>query len=70
MLGHRIPGIDVLSLLSGDVRPEMVDLLDRVKAAGYATACLTNNVLSDGTPEARRAAIDRARAMRAETGAS
>ena len=58
VLGHRIPGIDVLSLLSGDVRPEMVDLLDRVKAAGYATACLTNNVLSDGTPEARRAAID------------
>ena len=57
-LGHRIPGIDVLSLLSGDVRPEMVDLLDRVKAAGYATACLTNNIVSEGTPDARRAAID------------
>lgn len=46
-LGHRIPGREVLALLSGDVRPEMVDLLDRVKAAGYATACLTNNVATD-----------------------
>ena len=34
----------VLGLLSGEVRPEMVALLDRVKAAGYLTACLTNNV--------------------------
>ena len=32
-LGHRVPGADVLSLLAGDVRPEMVDMLDRVKAA-------------------------------------
>ena len=43
-LGHRVPGADVLALLSGDVRPEMVALLDRVIAAGYKTACLTNNV--------------------------
>src|SRR4249919_239316 len=48
-LGHRVPGADVLSLLGGDVRPEMVAMLDRVKAAGYRTACLTNNVIgSDG----------------------
>jgi len=57
-LGHRIPGRDVLALLSGDVRPEMVDLLDRVKAAGYATACLTNNVVSDHTPPDRAAVIE------------
>ncbi|MEQ1703345.1 MAG: HAD-IA family hydrolase [Ilumatobacteraceae bacterium] len=43
-LGHRVPGGDILALLSGDVRPEMVALLDRVKAAGYLVACLTNNV--------------------------
>jgi len=42
-LGHRVPGSEVLGLLRGYVRPEMVDLLDRVKAAGYRTACLTNN---------------------------
>ena len=44
-LGHRVAGADVLSLLAGDVRPEMVATLDRVRAAGYRTACLTNNVI-------------------------
>lgn len=46
-LGHRIPGSDVLALLSGTVRDEMVTALDRVIDAGYVTACLTNNVSSD-----------------------
>jgi putative hydrolase of the HAD superfamily len=45
--GHRVPGADVLALLSGDVRPEMVVALDRVIGAGLVTACLTNNVVSD-----------------------
>ena len=44
-LGHRVAGADVLALLSGEVRPEMVVALDAVKGAGYATACLTNNVV-------------------------
>jgi putative hydrolase of the HAD superfamily len=44
-LGHRVAGADVLSLLGGDVRPEMVAMLDRVHDAGYKTACLTNNVI-------------------------
>lgn len=43
-LGHRVPGADVLALLSGEVRPEMLRALDRVIDAGYRTACLTNNV--------------------------
>lgn len=43
-LGHRVPGADVLALLHGDLRPEMVVALDRVRAAGLRTACLTNNV--------------------------
>ena len=43
-LGHRVSGGEVLALLSGDVRPDMVDALDKVKAAGYRTACLTNNI--------------------------
>jgi len=42
--GHRVRGKDVLALLSGEVRTEMVTALDRVIAAGYLTACLTNNV--------------------------
>jgi putative hydrolase of the HAD superfamily len=43
-LGHRVPGADVLAILAGDVRDEMVDLLDELKAAGYRLACLTNNI--------------------------
>jgi putative hydrolase of the HAD superfamily len=48
-LGHRVRGADVLALLAGSVRPEMVDALDRVIDAGFATACLTNNVLDEGS---------------------
>lgn len=51
-LGHRVPGADILSLLKGEVRPEMVVALQRVKAAGYPIACLTNNVVGgDSRPE-------------------
>lgn len=42
--GHSIRGGDVLALLRGDIRPDMVTALDRVRRAGYKTACLTNNV--------------------------
>lgn len=47
-LGHRIPGRDVIGMLYGSVRPEMVTALDRVIEAGYVTACLTNNFATDG----------------------
>jgi putative hydrolase of the HAD superfamily len=43
-LGHHVKGSDVLALLAGEVRPDMVRALDKVKEAGYRTACLTNNV--------------------------
>jgi putative hydrolase of the HAD superfamily len=43
-LGHRVPGADVLALLAGDVRHEMVELLDELKDGGYQLACLTNNI--------------------------
>lgn len=58
-LGHRIPGADVLALLAGDVRPEMVRALDHVIASGFRTACLTNNVVStspDPTPRQKEVA--------------
>lgn len=51
-LGWRVPGADVLALLAGEVRPEMVAALDRVKASGYRVACLTNNVVDDGRDRA------------------
>lgn len=53
-LGHEVPGADVLDLLSGQVRPEMVGALDAVIAAGYLTACLTNNVVSTEAPTTQR----------------
>ena len=56
-LGHRIPGADILGLLSGSVRPEMVAALDAVIAAGYQTACLTNNVVSDDTGATKQADV-------------
>jgi putative hydrolase of the HAD superfamily len=57
-LGHPVPGADVLKLLAGEIRPAMVEALDTVKAAGYAMACLTNNVVGgDGATPERRAAV-------------
>jgi putative hydrolase of the HAD superfamily len=41
--GHRINGKDVLDLLSGDVRPEMVAALKRIKQS-QKVGCITNNV--------------------------
>lgn len=46
-LGHRIPGRAVLDMLRADLRPEMEQILDDVIAAGFITACLTNNVASN-----------------------
>ncbi len=39
-------GKDVLACLSGDIRPAMVDMLDRLKDEGYKIGCITNNVPS------------------------
>lgn len=43
-LGHDLDGASVLAVLSGAIRPAMVDALDRLKGAGYRLACITNNV--------------------------
>ncbi len=51
-LGHEVRGADVLALLAGEIRPEMVAALDAVKAAGFKTACLTNNVVTTDTESA------------------
>jgi putative hydrolase of the HAD superfamily len=42
-LGVEVRGKDVLPLLSGDLRPEMVEALRRVKAK-FKTGCITNNL--------------------------
>jgi len=43
-LGYRVPGAEVLPLLSGDIRPGMVAALKACRAAGLKVACITNNV--------------------------
>jgi putative hydrolase of the HAD superfamily len=42
-LGAEVRGKDVLPLLSGDLRPEMVEALKRV-GAKFKTGCITNNL--------------------------
>ena len=46
-LGHEVVGADVLALLSGDVRPEMVEAVRRCRSR-LKTAVLTNNFLTGG----------------------
>lgn len=43
--GFDLPGRDVIPLLSGDVRPEMVEALRRIRTK-FRTGCITNNVPS------------------------
>ena len=45
-LGYEIPGRDVLALLAGDFRPEMIEALRRIKTK-FKTGCITNNMPSD-----------------------
>ncbi|MBR1026108.1 HAD-IA family hydrolase [Bradyrhizobium liaoningense] len=42
-LGAEVRGRDVLPLLQGDLRPEMVEVLKRIKAQ-FKTGCITNNL--------------------------
>jgi len=44
-LGHEVPGKDVIPLLRGSLRPEMVAALRRIKQR-HKTGCITNNVPS------------------------
>ena len=44
--GYAITGKDVLALLSGAIRPQMVAALDTLVSNGYRIACITNNVPS------------------------
>jgi putative hydrolase of the HAD superfamily len=43
---HTIRGSEVLALLSGDIRPRMVETLDTLKSKGFKLGCITNNVQS------------------------
>jgi putative hydrolase of the HAD superfamily len=64
-LGHRIPGADILALLHGEIRPEMVRALDVIKQSGLVLACLTNNVLTEQAVATDPAERERQEEMRA-----
>jgi putative hydrolase of the HAD superfamily len=49
--GHHVPGKDIIALLAGDFRPEMLEALKRIKSK-YKTGCITNNVPSNQTGSA------------------
>jgi len=42
-LGHPVPGKEVIALLKGEVRPEMINALNIIKGK-MIQACLTNNI--------------------------
>jgi len=47
--GHQVMGSEVVALLSGDVRPRMVEMLKLCKES-FSVACITNNVKSGQGP--------------------
>lgn len=53
-LGHAVDGRNVLGLLHGDVRPQMVEAVRRCRSAGLATALLTNNIVPTASMDSAR----------------
>jgi putative hydrolase of the HAD superfamily len=53
-LGHKLSGHHVLKIISGEVRPEMVEALRRVKRQ-FRIACITNNMPTGHGPGMARA---------------
>ena len=49
LAGHEIRGKEVIRMLSGDLRPKMVELLKLCKEQ-YKVACITNNVKAGRGP--------------------
>ncbi|MZR30147.1 HAD-IA family hydrolase [Sneathiella litorea] len=58
-LGHAIPGIEIIKLLAGDVRPNMVNAL-KICGVQYNCTCLTNNVAAGKGPGMTRDAAAQA----------
>jgi putative hydrolase of the HAD superfamily len=45
-MGHHVPGKDIIALLAGNFRPEMIAALKTIKE-NHKTGCITNNVPSN-----------------------
>ena len=56
--GGTIVAAEVMGLLSGQLRPQMVEALRRCREAGLRTGCLTNNfVVADNDPTTAMSAV-------------
>ena len=44
-LGYPVKGSEVLSLLEGNLRPKMIEVIKKLKNLGFIQACLTNNFI-------------------------
>lgn len=62
-IGHDIRGFEVLQLLRGDIRDDMVHALRTVKEIGYKTACLTNNVIDTTSTSLDATVVERTQAI-------
>ncbi|MEX1036084.1 MAG: HAD-IA family hydrolase [Sneathiella sp.] len=58
-LGHPIPGTEIIKLLAGDIRPNMVNAL-KICGEKYNCTCLTNNVAAGNGPGMTRDAAAQA----------
>lgn len=61
--GHGIPGREIVALLSGDIRPHMVEVLKRCKPE-HKIGCITNNVKA-GEGQTMAGSVGRAAAVKA-----
>ncbi len=56
--GHVVNARQIMALLDGELRPQMVEALHELKAAGYLLALLTNNVVT-ANQESERSSLAR-----------
>lgn len=61
--GFELDGHTVLNMLAGSVRPRMVEAIRRIKDAGFAVACLTNNFTPRSETEKARPDTEAVMAM-------
>ena len=59
-LGVEMGGREVLALLAGELRPNMIATIKRLKADGLKQACITNNMPDGAAGMAARGAASRA----------
>ena len=62
--GHSVRGAEVLALLAGDIRPEMVAVLQRLIDEDYKIGCITNNVKT-GSGAGMARSVEKAAAVEA-----